>query len=126
MDNIYNDPIVKELIKKDFIIDNKSINLNKSLTNGLNGILVIYSPQCENCLMSKEMWENLANLFKYKFNIFALNGYNFDDNNHLLTLPLNVSSYPDYKFIDKNGHIHEYKGSLRESEITKFIIKNID
>ena len=126
MDNIYKDESVKELIKKDFTIKNNKVKLNPEYTNNLNGILVVYAPWCENCVMSKSMWENLATLFKYKFNIYALNAYNFEDDNQFLMLPLNVSVYPEYKFIKKNGDILPYKGKKIESEITKFIIKNID
>lgn len=126
MDNIYSNEDVKELIKNDFDITKNNAKLQKKITQGLNGILVIYAPWCETCLMTKQMWENLASLFKYKFNIYALNAYNFEDDNQFLMLPLNVSVYPEYKFIKKNGDILPYKGKKIESEITKFIIKNID
>ncbi len=126
MDNIYIDSNVKELIKNDFNITNKNIELNKIHTDNLNGILVVYAPWCETCVMSKPMWENLASLFKYKFNIYAVNSYNFDDNNQDLTLPLNVETYPSYKFITKSGQIKDYSGKIIESEVIKFIIKNID
>ena len=126
MDNIYTDSGVIELIKDNFIIKKNSIELNKLMTENLNGILVIYAPWCETCIMAKPMWENLANLFKYKFNIYAVNSYNFDANNQDLTIPLNVRIYPTYKFITKNGEIKDYNGKVIESEIIKFIIKNID
>ena len=90
MDNIYSNDNVNELTKKNFIIKPKKISLNPSITKKLNGILIIYAPWCETCVMSKKMWENLAALFKYKFNIYALNAYNFNDRNQDLTLPLDV------------------------------------
>jgi len=72
------------------------------------------------------MWENLGSLFKYKFNIYALNAYNFNDGNQDLTLPLDVRSYPSYKFIKKNGEILNYNDRKKEADIIKFIINNID
>lgn len=126
MENFYSNDNVRELIKKNFIIDKKSIRLDPLLTNQLNGILVAYAPWCETCAMSKQMWENLGSLFKYKFNIYALNTYNFDDNNQDLSLPLDIRIYPTYKFINKNGNIFEFKNSKSESDIIKFIVKNID
>ncbi len=126
MDNIYSNEDVKELIKNDFDITKNNAKLQKKITQGLNGILVIYAPWCETCLMTKQMWENLASLFKYKFNIYALNAYNFDDNNQDLTLPLDIRTYPSYKFVKSNGEIGNYTGKMIESEIVKFIIKNID
>jgi len=131
MDNIYKGQSIKELIKSDFNIKHNKLNdtykvfLKKQYTEGLNGILVVYAPWCEHCMLSKDMWENLARLFKYKFKIFALNTYNFRDFNQDMTLPLDVHIYPDYKFVKKNGEIIDYSGEKTEAEITKFIIKNM-
>jgi thiol-disulfide isomerase/thioredoxin len=132
MDNIYEEESVKELIKNDFIIKkNKSklnsynVFLNKKLTEGNNGILVIYAPWCENCVISKNMWENLGKLFKYKFKIYALNTYNFEEKNQDMMLPLDIHDYPDYRFVKKSGEIVDYNGKKTEAEIIKFIIKNI-
>jgi len=125
MDNIYEGRNVKELIKKDFRISQNNVFLNKKLTGGLNGILVVYAPWCENCQLSKDMWLNLARLFKYKFNVYALNTYNFRDNNQDLILPLDVEVFPEYRFVNKNGEIIKYEGEKKESEIIKFIIKNM-
>jgi len=131
MDNIYKGQSIKELIKSDFNIKHNKLNdtykvfLKKQYTEGLNGILVVYAPWCEHCMLSKDMWENLARLFKYKFKIYALNSYNFRDFNQDMTLPLNVTSYPNYKFINRKGEVIDYDGEKSEAEITKFIIKNI-
>lgn len=124
MENLYTDEYVKELNKKDFTINNKNIILNKNITSKLNGILIIYAPWCETCQISKKMWENLASLFKYKFNIYAINTYNYDNNNQDLKYYLDVRSYPCYKFVNKNGKIKNFD-IKSESEIVKFIIKNI-
>jgi len=125
MDNIFSGFSVQELVKKDFKIEKNKVFLNKKLTDGLNGILVIYAPWCDHCQLSKDMWENLARLFKYKFKIYALNTYNFRDNNQDLTMPLDVHIYPEYKFVKKNGEIVNYTDEKTESEIIKFIIKNM-
>ena len=131
MENIYKGYNVKELVKKDFKIKKNNLNntyhvfLKKKYTELLNGILIIYAPWCESCVLSKQMWENFARLFKYKFKIFALNTYNFSGLNQDMTLPLDVHIYPDYKFIKKTGEIVDYNGKKTESEIVKFIIKNI-
>lgn len=125
MDNIYSKNIVKELVKNDFNITKDSIKLNKNITSNLNGIIVIYAPWCETCNMTKDLWENIAILFKYKFNIYAINAYNFDDNNQDLTLPLDVRIYPSYKFVNKNGEISTFNGKINESELVKYIVKHI-
>lgn len=130
MENIYGGESVKELVKSDFVIRKKSLNkynvfLKNNITDGLNGILIIYAPWCEQCVLSRKMWESIARLFKYKFKIYALNTYNFRDKNQDMTLPLDIHLYPDYRFVKRNGEIEYYDGGKSESEITKFIIKNI-
>lgn len=125
MDNIFDGVSVKELVKKDFKIDKKKVYLKQGLTEGLNGILVIYAPWCDHCQLTKEMWQNIARLFKYKFKIYALNTYNFRDNNQDMTLPLDVTIYPAYKFVRKNGEVLNYDAESSEPEVMKFIIKNM-
>jgi thiol-disulfide isomerase/thioredoxin len=129
MDNIYKEDAVKELKKKDFVIKKKMNSYNvfvkKTITEGSNGILVIYAPWCESCVLSKNMWENFAKLFKYKFKIYALNTYNFEEKNQDMTLPLDIHVYPDYRFVKRNGEIVDYNGQKTEAEIVKFIVKNI-
>jgi len=126
MDNIYLDNSnVIELINNNFLINKKQITIKKDITKNLNGILIIYAPWCTHCVISKNMWENLADLFKYKFNIFALNTYNYREKNQNLVLPLNIKVYPTYKFVLKNGDIKEYKGGKNEDEIINFIMKNL-
>ena len=129
MDNIYKGRMVKELIESDFKVEEKrgkyTVKLNRKLTDGLNGILIIYAPWCEHCMLSKPMWENIARLFQYKFRVYALNTYNFRGGNQNMTLPLDVHVYPDYKFVDRKGDVLEYDGGKSEADFTKFIVKNI-
>jgi len=125
MDNIYKGELIKELIKKDFDIKKSKVSLNPKITEGLNGILIIYAPWCEHCNLSRSMWVNLAKIFKYKFNFYALNTYNFKDKNQYLNVPLDIHEYPDIRFVKKNGEIVKYKGVETESEFMKFIVKNI-
>jgi len=123
MDNIYKDEdFVKELSKKDFKISKKEITLNPELTENLNGIIIIYAPWCTHCVLSKPMWENLAQLFKYKFKFYAVNTYNYKSQNE--KIPLDVRSYPMYFFVDKEGNLVS-QDLATENEITKFIIKNL-
>ena len=125
MDNIYKGELIKELIKKDFDIKKSKVSLNPKITEGLNGILIIYAPWCEHCNLSRSMWVNLAKIFKYKFNFYALNTYNFRDNNQDMTLPLDITIYPAYKFVRKNGEVLNYDAESSEPEVMKFIIKNM-
>ena len=125
MENIYNrNDGVKELKENQFIINKNKIVLKTEYTNDLNGILIVYAPWCSHCVLSKDMWENFADLFNYKFNIFAVNTYNYRMNNQKLVVPLNVKYYPTYKFINKNGNIKDYTGKKTEDQFLNFIMKN--
>jgi thiol-disulfide isomerase/thioredoxin len=125
MENIYNrNEGVKELKENQFIINKNKIILKTEYTNNLNGILIVYAPWCSHCVLSKDMWENFADLFNYKFNIFAVNTYNYRADNQKLVIPLNIKYYPTYKFINKNGNIKDYTGGKTEDQFLNFIIKN--
>lgn len=126
MDDIYSgSDNIFELTKKDFIIDDK-IKLKKDFYNDINGIIIVYAPWCSHCVLSKEMWENLSNLFKYKFNFYAVNTYNFDGKNQDLVKPLNITIYPTYILIDKNGELKKYEGSKTENDFIKLIMSNLN
>ena len=125
MENIYNrNEGVKELKENQFIINKNKIILKTEYTNNLNGILIVYAPWCSHCVLSKDMWENFADLFNYKFNIFAVNTYNYRADNQKLVIPLNIKYYPTYKFINKNGNIKDYTGGKTEDQFLNFIMKN--
>ena len=125
MENIYNrNEGVKELKENQFIINKNKIILKTEYTNNLNGILIVYAPWCSHCVLSKDMWENFADLFNYKFNIFAVNTYNYRADNQKLVIPLNIKYYPTYKFINKNGNIKDYTGKKTEDQFLNFIMKN--
>ena len=86
MDNLYKCSDIVELIKDDFVVG-KKLKLKSKMTDGLNGLMIIYAPWCSYCVSSKNMWINMARLFKYKFKIYAFNSYNFRDSNNELTIP---------------------------------------
>ena len=128
MENIYGkkDGVI-ELKKSDFIIKkNKKVFLNENLINNTKGLIIIYAPWCTHCVLSKDMWINFADLFKYKFNIYALNTYNYDDNNQEMVSYLDVHVYPSYKIIKTDGSIVDYTGRKNEDAFLKFILKNIE
>ena len=126
MDNIYsNDLNVIELIKKDFIISKNSIKINEKINNNLHGILICYAPWCSHCVLTRDLWIKLSELFKSKFNFFSLNTYNFNDKNQDLVKNLKISVYPTYKLIDKNGYIQDYYGGKKEDEFIQYIMAKI-
>jgi len=117
-DNIF------ELTKKDFNI-NQEVTLKKEFCQGIKGIIITYAPWCSHCILSKEMWLNLSNLFKYKFNFYALNTYNFEGGNQDLVKPLNINIYPSYFIINKDGSLKKYKGGRTENDFVEMIMANL-
>ena len=126
MENIYsNDSNVIEVIKKDFIISKNSIKIKENINNNLDGILICYAPWCSHCVLSSDLWIKLSELFKSKFNFFSLNTYNFNNKNQDLIKDLNISVYPTYKLIDKNGIIKDYNHGKKEDDFIQHIMTMI-
>jgi thiol-disulfide isomerase/thioredoxin len=124
MENIYNiDSPVKELIFNDFNISNNSISLkNKKLTQK-NSFLIFYAPWCSHCVDSKEMWEDIACMFDDIISIYAINCYNYFDNNQELVELFNISYYPTIKFV-KNNEIIDYKEKKDKDTIISYLLSN--
>ena len=71
------------------------------------------------------MWIDLSNLFKYKFNFFALNTYNYSKKNQDLVKPLDIKIYPSYWIINKDGELKKYEGGKTENDFVEFIMANL-
>jgi thiol-disulfide isomerase/thioredoxin len=124
MENLYdiNSP-VKELIYKDFSISKEKISLkNKNLTNK-NSFIIFYAPWCSHCIDSKYMWEDIACMFEDIINIYAVNCYNYFDNNQDLVEPFDINYYPTIKFV-KNRNIIDYSGKMEKDSIISFLLDN--
>ena len=129
MENIYGKKEgIIELKKSNFEIskNKKKIYLNENILDNLNGLIIVYAPWCSHCVLSKDMWINFSDLFRYKFNIFALNTYNYDDKNQDLVTLLDVHIYPSYITINKDGKLKKYNGRKNEDAFLKYILKNIE
>ena len=124
MNNIYSDEDnIKELTFEDF--NQKPLTLKKKFCL-LNSLIIVYAPWCSHCVITKEMWINLSNIFKYKFNIYSLNTYNYDNNNQKLVKPLDISIYPSYFYVNKEGILKKYEGKRSENDFIEFILKHLD
>lgn len=126
MEDLYTeDTNVLELKKINFDISKKKIKIKSNINKKINGLLICYAPWCTHCVLTKEMWIKLSDLFKSKFNFFSLNTYNFNDKNQMLVKDLNLKVYPTYKCIDSEGNISDYTDGKTEDEFIKYIMNNL-
>ena len=72
MEDLYTeDTNVLELKKINFDISKKYIKIKSNINKNINGLLICYAPWCTHCVLTKEMWIKLSELFKSKFNFFS-------------------------------------------------------
>jgi thiol-disulfide isomerase/thioredoxin len=124
MENIYDiDSPVKELIFNDFDFSNNKISIKNKKLKNKNSFLIFYAPWCSHCVESKEMWEDIACMFEDIIYIYAINCYNYFDNNQELVEPFNISYYPTIKFVKEN-EIIDYKDKKDKDTIVSFLLSN--
>ena len=113
---------VVELTTRDFTIKNNEITLKKPFKK--NGLIVFYSPWCEHCIKSSEMWSELAIQFNYKFIIATVNCEN--RKNELIRLKSNIEYYPTVKYLKSDGKIYNLEHKLNtKDEIIYFICNHL-
>ena len=121
--NLYeNNDAVINLNTRDFDLKNKKI-LNDDF-KGKQGLFVVYAPWCQHCKEMSDMWKELANLYKYRFPIGAINSDDYSNRNEEVVHKLKVKYYPTFKFIDKNGKIKNFKGKTNKDDLIYFIESN--
>jgi thiol-disulfide isomerase/thioredoxin len=124
MENIYNiDSPVKELVFNDFDISKNNISIKNKKFTEKNSFLIFYAPWCSHCVDSKEMWEDIACMFDDIISIYAINCYNYFDNNQDLVEIFNISYYPTIKFV-KNNEIIDYKEKKDKDTIVSYLLSN--
>lgn len=108
---------VIELTEKD--IDNHQI-IHK-LAKGRYGLIKFYAPWCVHCQAMKEIINDLANQFKYKFMIYAVNCEKQRD----ICVDEHIRYYPTIKYFTKSGKLYKYTGSLDRDDLIEFICDKI-
>ena len=98
--DFYKETSIKELINSDFN-KNKTGLKDKNLTKK-NGLIIFYSNLCSSCAKGYNNFINLSDMFKNKFNIFAVNCNNIKDKNDYLIRDFKITKYPQYKLIINN------------------------
>lgn len=114
-ENIYDKKSgVIELTKKDFK-DGKIKNRKHA------GLIAFYAPWCPHCRMMKEMWIELAYQFKNLFWIGAVNC----EKNRTLCIQHKIRQYPIIKYVNREGVLSDYTGSIQKDDFIYFICEKI-
>lgn len=113
-ENIYNKfSQVIELTEKDF----KNNYIIHDLAKGRYGLIKFYAPWCGHCQEMSELINDLANQFKYKFMIYAVNC----EKNRDICVDEHIRYYPTIKYFTKSGKLYTYKGSTDRDDLISFI-----
>lgn len=119
MENIYDkESSVIELTKKDF---DKKYKIKNKEFKYKNGLLIFYAPWCVHCINSGPMIEEIADLFKHKFTISALNTYNVNEKNDKIAKHFGIFCYPTIRYVE-NGIVTDQVVSSKKEELIDFVI----
>ena len=91
-----------------------------------NKIIIFYLPSCKNCEKIIKIWNDLSERFNYTFNFYAVNCYDFDNDNDLVCNKFKIKNYPNIKYyLDNKNKIYEYDGLLNRDDLFYFLCKYI-
>jgi thioredoxin-like negative regulator of GroEL len=103
----YSDTYVKNLIDRDFRINNGKVFVKQSVFKGNAGLVKFYANWCPHC---NDMIEGLSflaeNLNKYDISIGAVDS----DTQHKVANTLGVEALPTLFLVKKNGRLMPYHG----------------
>ena len=119
--DFYNETSIKELTRKDF--NKKKTGLKDEKLYKKNGIIVFYSNLCSSCKKNYNTLINIADMYKNRFNIYAVNCNNLKKRNDYLIQDFKITEYPQYKLL-KNNKIKDIKLNSGKLEDFLFIIDN--
>ena len=110
-----------KLTKKDFSFDNKNVYINKNITKGNPGLLLIYADWCGYCNRFKPVYNEICDQMGSKFPCVSIEHSDLT-NDEVLISKLDFQGYPTIKFFDQHGKIlGDYNGDRNKSSILKHI-----
>ena len=110
----------KQLKSSDFNINNNGVYVNKRITNGKPGLLLIHANWCGYCKRFKSTFEEITSILGNDFPCTSIE--HSDLNNEKLRTALDFQGYPTIKFFDQHGKIiGEYKGDRSKKDLLKEI-----
>jgi thiol-disulfide isomerase/thioredoxin len=110
----------KRLNTSHFQITNNDVYINKNITKGNPGLLLIYADWCGHCQRFKPVFDDLCSILGDDFPCTAIE--DTDLSNEKLRNGLNFKGYPTIKFFDQSGKIiGDYKGDRSKNDLLKKI-----
>jgi thiol-disulfide isomerase/thioredoxin len=107
----------KQLKSSDFNINNKDVYLNKRITNGKPGLLLIYADWCGYCQRFKPTFKEIASILGNNFPCTSIEESDLKNKDKLRTA-LDFEGFPTIKFFDQHGKIiGNYKGDRSKNDI---------
>jgi len=106
-----------------FMTDGKDMYIDRALTGGKPGMILIHASWCSHCKHFKPVFNDLATSVGDDF-IFTSIESEVLKTSQQLSRSLNFQGYPTIKIFDKTGRIMgEYKGPRTSEDILKYICK---
>ena len=117
-DLYYKNYYIKKLKYKNFDKNNliKNSDINQKY------FLIIYSPNCDICNNHKDLFTELALIYK-NFKFYSINCYDIKNKNDLLCINLNVTVYPTLLYF-KNNKLNKFTKNIIFSTLENFLIFN--
>lgn len=113
----------KHLKTIDFIVSNPNVYINKKITNGQPGMLLIYADWCGHCQRFKPVFNQINSKIGASFICASISDVELERNPNL-GKALNFRGFPTIKFFNQNGEITaDYNGNRESSEILDYICK---
>lgn len=110
-----------KLKNKDFSFDNKNVYIDKKITKGNPGLLLIYANWCGHCTRFKPTYNQICKQMGSKFPCVSIEHADLQNDDKLIS-KLDFQGYPTIKFFDQHGKIlGDYNGNRDKESMLKHI-----
>lgn len=111
----------KQLKQSDFKSNGDNLYINKAMTGGNPGLLLIYANWCGHCNRFKPVFNEIVQQMGDKFPCMSIEHTELEKNQKLMT-DLDFQGYPTIKFFDQHGKIlGDYNGDRDKKSILSHI-----
>jgi protein disulfide-isomerase A6 len=115
------EPIGTKLKAGDFIVTKDKVFIDKTVTQGKPGMLLIHAKWCGHCQRFMPTFNELTTQMGQEFPLLSLEDVELKESSSL-TEGLGLRGYPTIKFFDQSGTIiGDYKAKREKAEILEHI-----
>ena len=117
------EPLGTKLNSGDFIVTKDKVYLDKKITDGKPGMILIHAKWCGHCQRFMPTFNELVGQLKSNFPLVSIEDADLA-NSESLTTALNFRGYPTIKFFDQSGAIiGDYKGQRSKTDVLAHVCK---